>query len=298
MQNQFLSTCKLAGKEELAPAVAAAVSEAAAQFNRDQDLTGGCSLASALWCTVCDTNRDGSGPYLGFDPYAGVRAHYNQLIASYVPAIEAAVAASEDPLRCALAFATGGNLIDFGTNIAFDESSVAALLERIPTLPFAIDHTRELIAALHQAREVVILSDNCGELLLDKVLLATIAREVPGAHLTYMTRHRPVINDSVLEDAQTWGLDAYATLTTNGDQTRVPGTLLERLSPDARERIERADVVISKGMGNFETLYEDALPNVWYLLMNKCEHLKPWLNCPYKSLVCLSPRRLPARSGK
>ena len=100
--------------------------------------------------------------------------------------------------------------------------------------------------------------------LFDKVL----ARELARTHeVTFAVRGRPIINDVTAEDARLVGMDAHATVISTG--CSAPGAILSACSDDFRATFDRADLVISKGQGNFEALSDVPRP-MYYLLKAKC----------------------------
>ncbi len=118
------------------------------------------------------------------------------------------------------------------------------------------------------AKKLVYLTDNCGEIVMDKLLLRRIHAINPAREMTVVTRGAPVLNDATMEDALNCGLDEHARVTHNG--SGIAGTCLERISKEAREVIDAADVIIAKGQANFETLRRCG-KNVYYIFLCKCE---------------------------
>ena len=109
------------------------------------------------------------------------------------------------------------------------------------------------------------LADNCGEIVYDRLLIEYLFRR--GFAITLAVKDGPIINDALLEDALTAGLDRFARIISNG--SRCPGTVLDQCSLEFRQLFASADVVISKGQGNFESL-SDIDREVFFLLMLKC----------------------------
>jgi uncharacterized protein with ATP-grasp and redox domains len=138
-------------------------------------------------------------------------------------------------------------------------------IDKVLNSDFAIDDSLELKRALSEAKTVLYLGDNCGELVFDKLFIETIMHP----NLIYAVRGEPVINDVTLEDACYVGMDRVADLVSNGYD--APSTLLEHCSPEFLEVFNRADVIISKGQGNLEGLLGKTDKEVYFLLMVKCE---------------------------
>ena len=178
---------------------------------------------------------------------------------------------SPDPLRAALGYAMTGNFIDFGAMDSVDEAKLRALLEESPNrvspdLP-AYNH---LTADLSTARRLVLLTDNCGEIVMDKLLAEIIHRLYPARDVTVLVRGGEVLNDATMEDAAQIGFDRMEGITVMGNGDRLAGTDLTRLSPEARAAILGADLILAKGQGNFETLQGCGL-NIYYAFLCKCQ---------------------------
>ena len=225
-------------------------------------------------------------PVLGTDdPYRDVKRHYNDLVLSGEDDCERAVAAADDPFQLALRFSAAGNLIDFTPGHPFDEQAVKDLVARTPQIDFAIDDSASLHEAVRDARSVMILADNCGEIVLDKVLARQIRRERPGCEVIYVVRGGAVLNDVTMEDARQVGMDEVARVMSSG--IAAPNTFPDRSSEEFRRAFFDADVIIAKGMGNFESLWQLwQRPGIWYLLMTKCEKVSRLAGCELMSLVC------------
>lgn len=112
------------------------------------------------------------------------------------------------------------------------------------------------------------LTDNCGEIVMDKILIQQIQKKYPDLEIAILVRGAEVINDATMEDAAQVGLTEIARVLPNG--TDIAGTWLEELSQEAKAVLESADVIISKGQGNFETLRKCGL-NIYYIFLCKCD---------------------------
>jgi uncharacterized protein with ATP-grasp and redox domains len=124
---------------------------------------------------------------------------------------------------------------------------------------------------LEKTRSLVYLGDNSGEIVFDKLLLETI-RETYQPKVVFAVRSVPALNDATQSEAEWVGLDQVAVLMPNGLQAPVPGTILSRCSEELRESIREADLVISKGGGNFDTLEgeKDLGADISFMLLSKC----------------------------
>lgn len=225
-------------------------------------------------------------PIIGTDdPYEQVKAEYNQLLLDREQECLERIVAAEDPFQLALRYAAAGNLIDFGAKHSFTRDDVTDLLDRVPEITFSIDDSPALLDLVREARSVMYLGDNCGEIVLDKILVEQIHREAPDAEVVYGVRGGPIINDVTVVDAEQVGMDRVARVVPSG--LAVPTTVLEGSTEEFRRAFFDADVVISKGMGNFETLGDGCgRGDVFFLLMTKCEMVAEAVGAPLLSLVC------------
>ena len=195
------------------------------------------------------------------DPYRKEKEESNHMLLKRYDEFKAMIDNSENPFEKALRLAIAGNIIDFGPSNQFDiESTINKVLES----DFAVNHSLELKDRIENAKMILYLGDNCGEIVLDKLFLETISH--PNVWFAY--RDGPVLNDVTKKEALEVGIGSYAQIISNGDTS--PSTLLHRVSKEFMEVYNTADLIISKGMGNYEGLmYENDL-RLFYLLMIKC----------------------------
>ncbi len=193
------------------------------------------------------------------DPYENIKKRCTQQALALYPRLKERIASSEDRLRMAVRMAIAGNMIDFGANADFDlEKDLESLLSQELT----VDHYEAFCRVLREARHVLYLADNAGETVFDRLLIEELAKPV-----VYAVRERPIINDAVRQDALDAGLDGVSEIVSSG--TDAPGTILGLCSQDFLKTFRAADLVISKGQGNYEGLSEESRP-VFFLLKAKC----------------------------
>jgi len=177
----------------------------------------------------------------------------------------------------AIKFSVIGNVIDFGAQEQFDlNEMIAAYFDH----PLAIDDSKAFREELENAKEIVIIGDNVGEHIFDQWLIEKI-KERYDVHIYYFVRGIPIINDVTVNDTET--LKAYATVIDTGVTT--PGYDLSLASKASLEIFEKADIVISKGMGNFESLYGETTRSIYYLFMVKCSVVASEIGQPVKSMI-------------
>ncbi|SHJ45836.1 hypothetical protein SAMN05444280_12018 [Tangfeifania diversioriginum] len=195
------------------------------------------------------------------DPYLKEKQEGNNMMLERYDEFRERIRNSENPHDTALRLAIAGNIIDFGPTNHFD---VEGTIEKVLNSQFAIDHSRQLQEEIKKAKTILYLGDNCGEIVLDKLFLETIAHP----NVWFAVRETPVLNDATEKEAREVGIHHVANIISNGDD--APSTLLNRISPEFQEIYQKADLIISKGMGNYEGLMFETDPRLFFLLMVKC----------------------------
>ena len=200
--------------------------------------------------------------------YAEIKKHYNRVMMNHEEQVNGKLAVSEDPVKTGIQYAMIGNYIDFGARINVNEEQLTELLNDSDR--FVIDEKQygELTEDLSNAKKLVYLTDNCGEIVMDKLLIREIKKKYPDLKVTVLVRGEEVINDATMEDAIQVGMNEIAEVIPNGSD--IAGTWLEEISEEAKAVIDKADVIISKGQGNFETLRKCG-KNIYYIFLCKCD---------------------------
>ncbi len=223
------------------------------------------------------------------DDYAEIKRYFNTLMLKKEAAIENNINLSKSPLLTAVCYAMLGNYIDFGAMDSVDEQRLEEMLKKVEEINPDRLEFENLKADLEKAKRLTYLTDNCGEILLDKLLIKTLKIAYPELIITVIVRGEAVLNDATIDDALQIGLTEIAPVIKNG--TNVAGTCLDRISDDAKKAIDSADVIISKGQGNFETLHDCGL-NVYYLFLCKCNLYSERFGVPKLSGMLLNDKRM------
>ena len=210
---------------------------------------------------------------------------YNAMMLEKETEIRQKIREAADPLALALRFAQIGNFIDFGAMDSVDDAKLMEFLEQAETLPLSEETYRKFIKNLKTAKKLVYMTDNCGEIVLDKLLLETIAKVAPQVEKTIIVRGEPVLNDATMEDALQVGIEKCGKVIPNG--TNIAGTYIPWVSAEAKKALDEADILISKGQGNFESLHGCGL-NVYYLFLCKCQWFMERFGLPQYSGVFIN----------
>ncbi len=214
--------------------------------------------------------------------YSREKALFNGKLLSLEEQIFNKVKADKNPVERALKFAMAANYIDFARLSDLDENAVSYVLcaaEKAKPQKTAFEKLKNL---LKSAKTLCYLHDNCGEIVLDKIFIRTIKALYPDIKVYSVVRGLPIINDVTREDAAFVRLESYAEIVDNG--TGIPGTYLKEVSPRVKQLLSSCDIIISKGLGNLETLYGEGY-RVFYCFMCKCEHIAKRFNSPLWSAV-------------
>jgi len=213
------------------------------------------------------------------DPYQDEKQHSNQLALALYREWKPKVLASDNPYQLALRLALAGNVMDYGASQQFD---IQKTIDKALGAQIAIDHSVLLKQKMRQANRVLYLGDNAGEIVFDKLLIETIMHP----NITYVVKGGPAINDATMEDSVATGMDWVADVISNGYD--APSTVLSKSDPGFRVHFESADLIISKGQGNFEGLMAERDPRIFFLLMVKCDLISEKIGVPKGSFVVLN----------
>lgn len=212
------------------------------------------------------------------DPYLTLKKKENELALLHLPHLRNEVSCAESPLATAISFSIAGNIIDYGAAAKFD---VDDAFRRSREVRFSVDHREALlktVKGLSARAKVLYLADNCGEIVYDSLVIEILAQK--NLEIIVAVKSGAIINDALIADAYDVGLDKWARILTNG--TSCPGTPLDSCSEEFLDEFKHADLVISKGQGNFETL-SDAPRDIFFLLTLKCkvvaEHVTSLAQC-------------------
>ncbi len=215
------------------------------------------------------------------DIYRDFKREATEHAKAFIPYVEAMIEESDDQFHAALKASVAGNVIDLAATKQFDlKEEVAKVFET----PFAIDDSSALRQLLETAKKVLIIGDNAGEHLFDKVLMKQLLRLFPKIELGYVVRGEPIINDITVLEAKEAGIDEVATIIDSGVNT--PGLDLSRASDTMKRAYERADVIIAKGMGNYESLNDRSTRPTFFLLKVKCNVVANSLGRNVGDIVC------------
>ena len=200
---------------------------------------------------------------------------------SYVPFLEQKILQSSTKLLTATKIAIAGNVIDLAAEIEFD---LADEIEKIFETDFGHNDFEKLQKMLENAKTLLIIGDNVGEHIFDYLFTQTLQEIYPLLYISYMVRGVPIINDITIKEAKEAGFDKLCNLIDSGVNT--PGFIYNRANEKSQKLFDEADVVITKGMGNYECLSPSPRKNLCYLLKVKCSVVASSLEKNLGDIVC------------
>ena len=208
------------------------------------------------------------------DPFLNVKKKNIREALELYPEVKKKVENSSNRLMAAIRMAIAGNIIDHGVNRNFD---IAAMVEQCMQQDFAICDFAAFIEKLKRTSFVLYIGDNAGESVFDRLLIQVLDKPV-----IYVVREVPVINDVTMEDALLSGIEGEAEIVSSG--STAPGTLLDRCNKRFLDLFHSADLIISKGQGNYEALSGKG-ENVFFMLRAKCPVIASHLGVDVDDIV-------------
>lgn len=210
------------------------------------------------------------GIFGGIIDYSAEKHAFNTALLSIEERIFSRIKSSPDPVKEGIRYAMAANYIDYARLSDLNADSIAEVMSAAERSVIDDGVYARFTDKLNSAKNLVYLHDNCGEIVLDKLLIRAIKGTYPRINVISVVRGGDIINDVTRDDADEVGLGKYAYVADSG--TAIPGTYLPAVNALTRAFINNADVVISKGLGNLETLY-GKLGGGFYMFMCKCAHI-------------------------
>lgn len=228
-------------------------------------------LATKIHKMVYDTLGDE-------DPYAELKINSNLTAKSLLPKIEELIKKSDDSLKTSMICSIIGNLMDFGIDGAStDPKMLKDVFEETYSEGLGYDDYPKLKKYLKVAKHVILFTDNCGEIVFDKVLCRELKKFNPSIFITLVVRGKPIISDATLEDVQELNFkEVVDEILTTG--CFAIGVDFNLLPPKLEGALKRADLIICKGMANYEAFSETEYKPIAYLLRTKCSAIANSIN--------------------
>ena len=206
--------------------------------------------------------------------YEEIKKKSNKVALALYPKVKTLVRESKDPLMTAVRMAVAGNVIDYGISHSFD---IDTEIEDCIKKDFFIFDYDKFKKEVESAKNILYILDNAGEIVFDKILIEEMPPKVVCA-----VRDKPIINDVTMQDARDVGLDMITKVISSGSD--IPGTVIEECTDEFKEYFDKADLVISKGQGNFETLSDQKRP-IFFIFKAKCPVVARHIGCTLGDII-------------
>jgi len=220
------------------------------------------------------------------DPFKDIKQNSNKMALSLYPKLKQEINNSEDRLLTAVELSIIGNIIDYGVKNSLNiEEEINHLFQG----NFIVNNQNNLTTfkydqfkkALNRIDSIIYLADNAGEVVFDRLLIEELVEEL-GKQVIYVVRGKPIINDALIGDALFCGINKVAKVISSGSD--APGILLKYCSPEFIRLYQQAELIISKGQGNYESLSEDD-KLIFFLFKAKCPVIAKDIGCNVGDMV-------------
>ena len=259
-------------------------------YNRQKNKTDNTEYLAEIKALLDNRKETDTSPYMvylfnkvhvryfgkGAD-YSVIKKQYNDLVLAMEDSLRHEINSAEEPLAKAMMMSRAGNYIDFGAMNSVDRDEFLSLFSNTEMRE---DDRKTYVSFLREctdAKTFLLICDNCGEIVLDKLMLEQLKLRFPHLTVRAMVRGDNVLNDATAEDAKYVGLDTEAKIISNGEA--VAGTTYEMLPDEAKNVLDNSDVILAKGQGNYESLSGQGR-HIFYEFLCKCELFTSRFNVP------------------
>jgi hypothetical protein len=219
------------------------------------------------------------------DPYKELKKQSNQIALSLIPMVKQRIIESSNPLKTAMLASIVGNTMDFGIKGASkNPGELREVFNQIFDEGFGFDETEKLLSMLNESRSMLYFTDNCGEIVFDKLVCQQLKKRFPNISIGLVVKGEPVLSDATLKDVKDLSFDEVVdTVFTTGGY--AVGVNLDLFSKELTEEIKKADVLLCKGMANYESFSETKIRPIVYLLRSKCSPIASSMQVPVNANI-------------
>lgn len=259
-------------------------------YARQKSKTNNAEYLSEIRALIDNRNENDTSPYMIYlfnkihlkyfgkiADYSAIKKQYNDLVLHMEDSLLCEINSSNDPLAKALIMARIGNYIDFSAMDSVNFDKFKSLLINADMRKDDIKTYNAFLRECTKAKSFLLICDNCGEVVLDKLMLKQLNKRFPHLTIRAMVRGSNIINDATIEDAKYVGLDNVAEIITNGEA--IAGTIYELLPEYSKEIFNNSDVILAKGQGNYESLSGQGR-HIFYAFLCKCDLFTTRFNVP------------------
>jgi hypothetical protein len=212
------------------------------------------------------------------DPYSDLKHKSNLVATSLLPRVEYLINNSDDPLKTSMLCSIIGNTMDFGIEGGSSHPEVLKnIFEKTYSEGLGYDDYSPLMRLIEHSKHIVLFTDNCGEIVFDKILCRELKKVCPDLFITLVVKGVAILSDATREDAEEFGFkDVVDEILTTG--CFAVGVNFNALPSNLEHALNRADLIICKGMANYESFSETEYRPIAYLLRTKCNAIATSMN--------------------
>ena len=259
------------------------ISESCAKclYDRQKNKTNDAAYLAEIKTLIDNRRENDTSPYMVYlfnktyvkhfgksADYRDIKNQYNDLVLGLEDKLRDQIERSEDPLATSLMMARIGNYIDFGAMDRVNEDEFLSLFEDTVMRDDDKVTYESLISQCEKAKTFLMICDNCGEIVLDKLMLEQLKKRFPQLQVSVLVRGGEVLNDVTYDDAVYTGMDKVADIISNGEA--IAGTIYDMLTDEAKHALDNADVIFAKGQGNYESMTAQGY-HAFYMFLCKCD---------------------------
>jgi len=214
------------------------------------------------------------------DPYSKLKSQSNEIAKTLIPRVEELISVCDDPLRMSILCSIVGNLLDFGIRGGSENpGNLSEVFENIISEDLGYDDTEDVKNQLLKSKKVMLFTDNCGEIVFDKILCREIKKFNPEARLTLVVKGEKILSDATMQDAEQLDFtEVVDEILTTG--CFAVGVDFYKMPSKLKKALEDADLIICKGMANYESFSETDYKPIAYLLRTKCTAIANSMDLP------------------
>lgn len=209
--------------------------------------------------------------------YKAEKKQFNDLVLSIEDELREKIRTSSDPIATSLMMARIGNYIDLGAMNNVDKDVFMDMFTDTSMRDDDVKTYESILDKCGKAKTFLLVCDNSGKIVLDKLMLEQLKLRFPDLKIRALVRGGEVLNDATMEDACYTGLDKVASVIDNGEA--VAGTIYGMMSPESKEVLDNADIILSKGQGNYESMSGQGR-HAFYMFLCKCDLFTGKFNVP------------------
>ena len=224
------------------------------------------------------------------DPYKKLKEMSNMIAISLLPKVEKMISTSSDPLKTSLLCSIVGNALDFGIDGGSDHPD--SLVDKFMDLyieGFGFDDIDTIKAMLKTSSHILYFTDNCGEIVFDKIVCRELRKQFPQLKITLVVKGIPILSDATQDDTEFVHFsEVIDEILTTG--CYAVGLDLQHIPDRLKAYMEKCDLIICKGMANYEVFSETSHHPIAYFMRSKCEPIARSMKVPvHRNIAKLYP---------